>query len=209
MKNAPDEEELQKESRRLVKELHYFDVLRSDRSIATNGLEARTPFLDREFVDFYLSLAPKWKVFGGDRLEKHLLRAAFDGDNLLPKAVLWRRKCAFSDGVSSQNKSWHHIIQAHVDTLIKDAEFMGGRNQYEHMTPVLKESYYYRRVFDAFYSGCHEIIPHFWMPKWTNVIDPSARELDGYRVTVWRKLAYSATLFVVAFGLAERYLRCC
>ena len=181
LKNSPSENELQKESERLVKELHYFDVLRSDRSISSNGLEARTPFLDKAFVKYYLSIPAELKEFDGvQRLEKHLLRKAFDNKDFLPKNVLWRRKCAFSDGVSSKNNSWHKIIQNHIDKIITDKEFNELKDTYDHCPPQLKESYYYRKVFDSFFPNQHKLIPHFWMPKWTNVTDPSARELEEY-----------------------------
>ena len=123
LKNAPTPEALQKESEKLVEEIHYFDVLRSDRSISSNGLEARTPFLDIAFVKYCLSIPAELKTFDGvNRLEKHLLRKAFDGHGLLPDNVLWRRKCAFSDGVSSQKNSWHQIIKTFIDEKISDAE---------------------------------------------------------------------------------------
>ena len=182
LKNAPSLEVLQSESERLVEELHYFDVLRSDRSISSNGLEARTPFLDKAFVKYYLSIPAEMKMFDGEqRLEKHLLRKAFDYQDLLPDEVLWRRKCAFSDGVSSQKKSWHKIIQTFVDQRISDDEFFRERRLFKHCTPQLKESYYYRKVFQEFFGDNGELIPHFWMPRWTNVVDPSARELADYK----------------------------
>jgi len=182
LKNAPTLEALQKESEKLVKEIHYFDVLRSDRSISSNGLEARTPFLDKAFVKYYLSIPAELKTFDGiNRLEKYLLRKAFNGQGLLPHDVLWRRKCAFSDGVSSQKNSWHHIIQSFVDERISDEEFKRERAGITHCPPVLKESYYYRKVFETHFGKHEQLIPHFWMPKWTDVIDPSARELQDYR----------------------------
>ncbi|MFQ6677415.1 MAG: asparagine synthase B [Fidelibacterota bacterium] len=182
LKNAPSPAELQTESERLVKELYLFDVLRSDRSISSNGLEARTPFLDKAFVKYYLSIPPDLKTFDGKkRLEKHLLRKAFDGMDLLPKDILWRRKCAFSDGVSNANKSWHTIIQNHVDKIITEEEFERESVKINHCQPLLKESYYYRKVYQQFFGKHDNLIPHFWMPKWTDVIDPSARELDGYK----------------------------
>ena len=153
LKNAPSEIEFQKESERLVEEIHFFDVLRSDRSISSNGLEPRTPFLDKEFVSYYLSIPPKMKVFDGEkRLEKYILRKAFDKQDLLPDEVLWRRKCAFSDGVSSQNRSWHTIIQSFVDNIITDEEYFRERNHYRHCRPQLKESYFYRKVFSQFFN---------------------------------------------------------
>ena len=182
LKNAPTADALQKESEKLVKEIHYFDVLRSDRSISSNGLEARTPFLDKAFVKYYLSIPAELKSFNGiNRLEKHLLRKAFESQNLLPDEVLWRRKCAFSDGVSAKKKSWHHIIQTFVDAKISDDEFEQERKKINHCMPILKESYYYRKVFESHFGGHEELIPHFWMPNWTDVIDPSARELDNYQ----------------------------
>jgi len=181
LKNAPTSKDLQKESEKLVEEIHYFDVLRSDRSISSNGLEARTPFLDKAFVKYYLSIPAELKMFDGvNRLEKYLLRKAFDGQGLLPDQVLWRRKCAFSDGVSAKKKSWHHIIQSFVDQKVSDEEFQRERVKIEHCTPQLKESYYYRKVFANYFRNNEQLIPHFWMPKWTNTIDPSARELTGY-----------------------------
>ena len=98
---APDELEFDKECRRLLGNIHYFDVLRSDRSISSHGLEARTPFLDRSFVQNYLSIPAKFRYHKGNKqCEKYLLRKAFENDNILPKEVLWRTKEAFSDGVS-------------------------------------------------------------------------------------------------------------
>ena len=182
LRNAPSSKELQLESERLVNELYFFDVLRSDRSISSNGLEARTPFLDKTFVKYYLSIPSELKVFNSkDRIEKHILRKAFDNGAYLPDDVLWRRKVAFSDGVSSQKKSWHKIIQNHVDSKISDEEFFKAKDSISHCTPLLKESYYYRKVYESFFPESEKLIPHFWMPKWSNVIDPSARELQDYQ----------------------------
>ena len=182
LKNAPTPEALQKESEKLVEEIHYFDVLRSDRSISSNSLEARTPFLDKAFVKYYLSIPAELKTFDGvDRLEKYLLRKAFDGHGLLPDNVLWRRKCAFSDGVSSQKNSWHQIIKTFIDEKISDAEFNRESVAITHCKPMLKESYYYRKIFESHFEKNEKLIPHFWMPNWTTVIDPSARELQDYQ----------------------------
>ena len=182
LKNAPSPTDLQEESERLIEEIYLYDVLRSDRSISSNGLEARTPFLDKSFVKFYLSIRPELKQFdGGIRLEKHLLRKAFDGRNVIPDNVLWRRKCAFSDGVSSQHTSWHTTLQQFVDRQISDKEFQREAKVIKHCPPLLKESYYYRKVFRSFFEGNDHLIPKFWMPRWSSTIDPSARELPGYK----------------------------
>jgi asparagine synthase (glutamine-hydrolysing) len=182
--NAPKPSDIHDESTRLLQELYLFDVLRSDRSISSNGLEARTPFLDKAFVDFYMSIPPELKTFDKvNRIEKHLLRKAFEDDDLLPEDVLWRHKCAFSDGVSSIKSSWHKSVKEHIDSKISDKEFAEGVAKISHCKPILKESFYYRVVFQKlFENGKHDnLIPHFWMPRWTDVTDPSARELGNYQ----------------------------
>tara|TARA_A200000159_G_C7331601_1_gene343208 strand:- start:1437 stop:3068 length:1632 start_codon:yes stop_codon:yes gene_type:complete len=180
--NAPTDLDIHLESERLLREIHIFDVLRSDRSISSNGLEARTPFLDKEFVKHYMSIDPSLKRFDKkSRIEKFILRKAFEKDNILPDSVLWRHKCAFSDGVSNKSNSWHTIIQKKVESIISDDEFNSYVQRESHCTPHLKESYYYRKIFNSKFSGLQNLIPHFWMPKWSNTKDPSARELESYK----------------------------
>ncbi len=180
--NAPSDEELQAEAARLLKEIHMFDVLRSDRSISSNGLEPRTPFLDKAFVELYMSIPPAMKSFDKkNKIEKEMLRKAFEKDGLLPDDVLWRHKCAFSDGVSSIKDSWHTALKQHVESIITDDYFKERCEQIDHCKPLLKESLYYRDLFEEMYDNHTNIITHFWMPRWTNVIDPSARELDSYK----------------------------
>lgn len=179
---APSDEALQEEALRLVKEIYLFDVLRSDRSISSNGLEARTPFLDKAFVELYLSIDPSLKSFDKkDRIEKDLLRRAFESDGLLPDEILWRHKCAFSDGVSSAKKSWHKTLQAEIEELYSDESFEEMRSMIKNCRPDLKESLHYRQIHVKLFSpSMNQIIPHFWLPRWTNVKDPSARELDSH-----------------------------
>jgi asparagine synthase (glutamine-hydrolysing) len=179
--NAPTSDKFQEENRQLLSEIHYFDVLRSDRSISSNGLEARTPFLDKTFVDFYMSIPTELKMFGNDKMEKYLLRKSFENDDLLPKEILWRNKCAFSDGVSSVENSWHKTLQNFIDSKISDEEFKNNSKLISHCTPLLKESYFYRKIYDSMFPDCEMLIPKFWMPKWTDTIDPSARELKNYK----------------------------
>ena len=181
MKACPEHLEFDRETRNLLKNIHYFDVLRSDRSISSKwSLEARTPFLDKEFVKFYMSIDPKLKNYN-NKIEKELLRKAFENDEFLPQEVLWRRKEAFSDGCSSNERSWHNIIKEHVNTIISDEEFLYESIKYTHNTPLMKESLYYRKIFNNFFPDKDNIIPRFWLPKWCdNKIDPSARELENY-----------------------------
>lgn len=181
--NAPTGTEFEVETRRLLKDIHAFDVLRSDRSIAAHGLEARTPFLDRQFVATYMSVDTKLRQpVRGHRVEKQLLREAFDpefdcpGEHLLPHEVLWRTKEAFSDGVSSTARSWYEVINERIspDTNI-------DYTKYEHNTPYTPESYWYRTIFDKKYQCGEETIPYFWLPRWSgNATDPSARTLKVY-----------------------------
>ena len=167
---------------RLIDEIHLFDVLRSDRCVSSNGLEPRTPFLDKDFVKYYYSIDPHLKTFDGiNKIEKYILRKAFEKDNLLPEEILWRNKCAFSDGVSSENNSWHNIIQKYFDKIVSDNAMNNAKEEYSHCTPLTKESYYYRKIFSKFFKNHDNLIPHFWMPRWTNTLDPSAREITDYK----------------------------
>jgi asparagine synthase (glutamine-hydrolysing) len=174
MNHAPNHLEFDKECRRLLTDIHSFDVLRSDRSISTNGLEPRTPFLDRKWVNYYLSISSQIRFDTNKIQEKYLFRKAFDNRNLLPNEILWRRKEAFSDGVSSLNKSWYKIISEKVqDCTIK-------KKSYEHNNPITLEQMYYREIFEKFYPNLGYIIPYFWMPKYINATDSSARSLIIY-----------------------------
>jgi len=167
---APNELEFDKECRRLLKDIHYFDVLRSDRSISNHGLEARTPFLDRSFVSNYLSIPRELRYHPkNNQPEKYLLRKAFDNTDLLPKSVLWRTKEAFSDGVSKQTRSWFEIIQEYAQQQVNEQD------------PKLAEKKWYKSLFDKFYPNCANVIPYFWMPKYVKADDASARTLDVYK----------------------------
>ena len=179
--NAPDEQAFQEEILRLMKDLSYFDVLRCDKSTAETGLEVRVPFLDKQFLEFYLGIAPKFKIPKNYPMEKYLLRKAYDNQDLLPKEVLWRTKEGMSDGVSSQKKAWYEIIQDRIDVLISDEEFLNNKCKYTHNTPEIKEAYYYRKIFEETFKNRSSILPYYWLPKWSgNVIDPSARVLNVY-----------------------------
>jgi asparagine synthase (glutamine-hydrolysing) len=172
---CPTDEEFHNECVRLLDDICFFDVLRSDRSISSNGLEARTPFLDRNFVNYYLSIPKHIRNHnnGGGHIEKYLIRNAFKG--YLPDSVLFRKKEAFSDGVSHVDNSWHTIIH---NKLLSTK--LSASDTYTHNKPNTKEQLYYREIFERFYANSSNVIPYFWMPTWVNATDASARELDLY-----------------------------
>ena len=182
---APDMYEFDKECRRLLHNIHCYDVLRSDRCISVHGLEPRTPFLDRSWVDFYLSIPIEYRCHTTmNKCEKFLIRKAFEG--YLPDEVLWRKKEAFSDGVSGLQKSWYQIIQEHIDELPKEEtskmhEFIQIECNKTHNKPITNEQKYYRYLFEKNYKSCEKVIPYFWMPKYVEATDSSARTLDVYK----------------------------
>lgn len=180
---APSDEEFEAESERLLTDIHMFDVLRSDRSISSHGLEARTPFLDKQFVAVAKSIATELRrPVAGKQPEKNILRIAFQDSGLLPDEVLWRRKEAFSDGVSGE-KSWYQICQEYALEQV-GPNWEQGATQFIHLTPKTAEAYYYRKLFTEFkYSQAERaIVPYHWMPNWSpGTTDPSARTLDIYK----------------------------
>ena len=182
--NAPNNFEFELECQRLLKDIHYFDVLRSDRSISSHGLEPRTPFLDRQFVQVAMSVATKLRrPFKNIMEEKWILREAFNDGTYLPNEVLWRKKEAFSDGVSSLEKSWYEIIQERVAKLVPE-NWREISKVFTHLPPNTPEQFYYRILFEKNYENHSNVIPYFWMPKWCDgATDPSARTLKVYNNT--------------------------
>jgi len=177
---APSAREFQKEAEKRLRELHMYDVLRADRCISVNSLEARVPFGDLDFVKFVMSLDPEIKMnrYGKG---KYLLRHAFEGLNYLPDEILWREKAAFSDAVGH---SMVDYLKEYAESRYTDPEFEAGRQMYAHAQPFTKESLLYRDIFEKYYPGQSEMIVDFWMPNrsWEgcDVNDPSARVLSNY-----------------------------
>lgn len=159
------------EVKNLLQKIHFFDVLRSDRCISSCGLEPRTPFLDKTFVNNYLSIPLHYRKPEGNNIEKKLLRDSFL--EFLPMDILYRQKEAFSDGVSSSDRSWYKIISEKLNNI--DIPKFNYNDEY--LSPKTKEQMYYRYLFELNYPGRHNVIPYFWMPKWSNTTDPSARTL--------------------------------
>ncbi len=176
---APSAKDFQLEAAKRVKELYVYDVLRADRCIAANSLEARVPFGDKEFVEYVMSIDPKKKMntYGQG---KYILRKAFEGD-YLPKSILYREKAAFSDAVGH---SMVDYIKEYAESLYTERDLEQSRFKYKHCAPFTKESLLFRDIFERFYSEQSKHIPSFWMPnkEWENcdVADPSARVLPNY-----------------------------
>jgi len=153
-----------------LENIYLYDVLRSDKCISSHGLEPRTPYLDRSFVSYYMSIHPTIRFHKSfeNQCEKYLLRSSFIG-NYLPDSILWRRKEAFSDGVSSKGRSLYQILQDKI------ANLLGVESSIE------SEKEYYKQLFDKYYPNASDILPGFWMPKYINASDPSARTLELYQ----------------------------
>jgi asparagine synthase (glutamine-hydrolysing) len=190
MHKCLNDNEFDKETRRLLKDIHLFDVLRSDKSISSNGLEPRTPFLDKTFVNYVLSIPSHVRNHNNfGKPEKYLLRESFDEINfkcfderqLLPNEILWRKKEAFSDGVSSKGRSLFEILQEFIAEYYNDLHQSKDFSTIKEFNPSIElEKQYYKSIFDKEFPNCQHILPYYWMPKYTNATDPSARTLNFY-----------------------------
>ena len=177
---APTADAFQQESQKRIRELYMYDVLRADRCISANSIEARVPFGDLDFVRYVMAIDPEKKLNSYGK-GKYLLRKAFEGD-WLPPEILWREKAAFSDAVGH---SMVDDIKEYAESLYTDEEFQLRRANYSaHCMPFTKESLFYREIFEKYYHDQSRTIVDFWMPNkaWPgcNVNDPSARVLANY-----------------------------
>ena len=177
---APDAAAFQKESQKRIRELHMYDVLRADRCISVNSLEARVPFGDIDFVKYVMSIDSELKLnkYGKG---KYLLRHAFEEGDYLPEEILWREKAAFSDAVGH---SMVDYLKEYAEGTYSDEEFESLCMKYAYARPFTKESLLYREIFERYYPGQAEMVVDFWMPnkEWEgcDVNDPSARVLSNY-----------------------------
>jgi len=181
---APDAEALHKETVRKLFQLHKFDCLRANKSMAAWGVEARVPFIDKEFLDVAMRINPKDKLPGNGKMEKHILREIFS--DYLPESVLWRQKEQFSDGVGY---NWIDTLKEISGKEISDKEMENAHYRFPINTPVSKEGYYYRRIFDELFPNdyaakcvpggpsvaCSTPEALAWDNELNDVIDPSGR----------------------------------
>jgi asparagine synthase (glutamine-hydrolysing) len=173
---APTSSDFNKSCKKYTKEIHLYDGRRLDRTLAYFGLEARVPFLDVNFVKTVWELPPELRMPTYNNCEKFLLRQVFNDETYLPEDCLFRKKEAFSDGISSKENSWFHIITTKINKIISDDTNLESCPS--------KEAFYYKKKFIEFFGKKRlNIIPHYWQPDFisTNLyIDPSARVLNVY-----------------------------
>ncbi|KAK1588224.1 hypothetical protein Q3G72_021115 [Acer saccharum] len=199
---APNKEEFHRETCHKIKALHQYDCLRANKSTSAWGLEARVPFLDKDFIDVAMAIDPQWKMINRDegRIEKWVLRKAFDDEEhpYLPKHILYRQKEQFSDGVGY---SWIDGLKSHAATHVTDKMMQNARHIYPHNTPSTKEAYYYRMIFERFFSqnsatltvpggasvACSTAKAVEWDASWANNLDPSGRAALGVHLSAYEQ----------------------
>ncbi|KAH3900927.1 probable Asparagine synthetase [glutamine-hydrolyzing] 2 [Saccharomycodes ludwigii] len=178
---APNAAEFHTESVKRVKNLHLSDCLRANKSTLAWGLEARVPFLDKEFLQVCMNIDPKEKMITKDRIEKYILRKAFDTTDepdvkpYLPEEILWRQKEQFSDGVGY---SWIDALKDYAEKAISDEQLANPKPEWGNDIPTTKEAYWYRLKFDAIYpQKAAAATVMRWIPKadWGCHADPSGR----------------------------------
>jgi asparagine synthase (glutamine-hydrolysing) len=159
--NAPNASDLATETNRLLNDVYLFDVLRADRCTSAHGIELRVPFFDPDFIEYVMDgFDPSLKMVGDDKMEKKLLREAFNEDDWLPSEILWRQKNGMSDAVGY---NWVDGIKAYC------------RRQWT------TEDNLYQSIFNKYYAKHSGLVMYKWMPKWTSVKDPSARYLAAFK----------------------------
>jgi asparagine synthase (glutamine-hydrolysing) len=177
---APSKLAFHQEAQKRVRELYKYDVLRADRCISSNSLEARVPFGDLSFVEYVMSLDPELKM-NTNGVGKYLLRESFKDTKLLPESILMREKAAFSDAVGH---AMVDTLKAYAEEYYSDEEFEFKTAKIQNATPKTKEALLYREIFEEHFEGCESLIGEYWMPnkEWENcdVDDPSARALPNY-----------------------------
>lgn len=185
---APSAEEFHKETVRKLDKLHLYDCLRANKSLAAWGIEGRVPFLDKEFMDVAMRLNPSDKMIGNGRIEKWVLRKAFE--KYLPDSVAWRQKEQFSDGVGY---SWIDTLKELVNTLVSDEQMSNAHFRFPIQAPMNKEEFYYRSIFEEHFPSdtaavcvpsvpsvaCSSPVALEWDEAFKNMNDPSGRAVGG------------------------------
>ena len=185
---APNPKEFHKETVRKLEKLYQYDCLRANKSLAAWGIEGRVPFLDKEFIDVAMRINPQDKMINKDRMEKWVLRKSFE--NYLPDSVAWRQKEQFSDGVGYD---WIDSLKELVNKEVSDAMFKNAKFTFPFQTPMSKEEYYYRSIFESHFPSetaaktvpsvpsiaCSTPIALEWDKSFKNMNDPSGRSISN------------------------------
>ena len=183
---APNAQEFHEETVRKLSKLHMYDCLRANKSLAAWGIEGRVPFLDKEFMDVAMRINPKDKMINGERMEKWVVRKAFE--DMLPESVAWRQKEQFSDGVGY---SWIDTLKEVVDEAVTDEQLANAEFRFPLQTPQNKEEFYYRSIFESHFPSdaaalcvpqeasvaCSTKIALEWDESFRNMNDPSGRAI--------------------------------
>ncbi|SDM22548.1 asparagine synthase B [Kriegella aquimaris] len=181
---APNDKEFHEETVRKLSKLHMYDCLRANKSLAAWGIEGRVPFLDKEFMDVAMRINPKDKMINGERMEKWVVRKAFE--DMLPESVAWRQKEQFSDGVGY---SWIDTLKELVNEEVSDEQLANAKFRFPIQTPQNKEEFYYRTIFESHFPSdaaalcvpqepsvaCSTKIALEWDEAFKNMNDPSGR----------------------------------
>ncbi|SPN97497.1 probable asparagine synthase [Cephalotrichum gorgonifer] len=177
---APGKKEFHEETVRRVKNLHLADCLRANKSTMAWGLEARVPFLDKEFLEVAMNIDPQEKMISKERIEKYILRKAFDTSDdpsaqpYLPDEILWRQKEQFSDGVGY---GWIDALKDNAELHVTDEMMKNPKPEWGSDIPDTKEAYWYRLMFDEhFPPSCASTVMR-WTPTWSKQTDPSGRAI--------------------------------
>jgi asparagine synthase (glutamine-hydrolysing) len=184
---APNAEEFHKETVRKLSKLHQYDCLRANKSLAAWGIEGRVPFLDKEFMDVAMRLNPKDKMITAERMEKWLVRKAFE--DYIPHEVAWRQKEQFSDGVGY---SWIDTLKSMVEEQVSEEQLANARYKFPVQTPSSKEEYFYRSIFSEHFPSdaaalsvpsvpsvaCSTPDALAWDASFRNMNEPSGRAVN-------------------------------
>ena len=185
---APDSKEFHEETVRKLDKLYQYDCLRANKSLAAWGIEGRVPFLDKEFIDVAMRINPKDKMINPEKMEKWVLRKSFE--KYLPKSIAWRQKEQFSDGVGYD---WIDSLKDLVNEKVSDEMFKNAKFTFPFQTPMSKEEYYYRSIFEKHYPSetsattvpsvpsvaCSTPIALEWDKAFKNLNDPSGRSVSN------------------------------
>lgn len=193
---APDAKAFHEETVRKLDRLHLYDCLRANKSLAAWGVEGRVPFLDKDFMDVAMRLNPKDKMCGNGKMEKHILREAFQ--DYLPESVAWRQKEQFSDGVGY---NWIDTLRAMAEKKISDKQMEHASERFPINPPMSKEEYWYRTIFESHFpsASASQTVPSVpsvacstataleWDASFKNRVDPSGRAVKAVHAEAYDK----------------------